>query len=389
MTAEPNEPVAPPAEGARAVAPSEDPGGRIADLALALLVIALRGLLPHAPLDDSFLLLAVVRNALAGAGPHLLPAGGDAALSTLAWPALVALPAWAGATLPQALAAVGAIAEIVAALAVRRLALALTGAPAAAALAAALFATQPVYLLSSLGGMETPLYCAALALAALASVRGRGRLFALAVGLVAWTRVEGPALAALLLALEALRRLRVRGPMTPVGAGALLTSAAPVAHRLLFGEWLPATLAAKAAAGPPSLAGAGSVALEMARAPLGMSAYWLVTPSVHAAFAALALVGAYRCLRDPGLAWRAAPAWAPGLAHAAIFVAAGRSYATNFPWYFAPPLVAVAALTAIGARAPIERPRRGREGCGRRSRRRWSWSARSSPRRRSRRRSDG
>jgi len=184
---------------------------------------------------------------------------------------------------------------------------------------------------------------------------GRGAVFALAVGLVAWTRVEGTALAALLLGLEAWRRRGSRSSPAPVAAGALLALAAPVAHRLLFGEWLPATLAAKAAAGAPSLAGAGRVALEMARAPLGMSAYWLVTPSVHAAFALVALAGAVRCLRDPELRLRAAPALLPGLAHGAIFVLAGRAYATNFPWYFAPPLVAVAALTAIGARGALER----------------------------------
>jgi len=143
VTQSETEPTALPAAMSRAAVPSVDPGGGIADLTLALLVVSLRWLLPHEPLDDAFLQLAVVRNALAGAGPHLLPGGGDAALSTLAWPGVVALPALVGASLPHALAAVGGLAEIAAALAIRRLALALTGSAAAAVLAAALFATQP------------------------------------------------------------------------------------------------------------------------------------------------------------------------------------------------------------------------------------------------------
>lgn len=335
--------------------------GWLADLSLGLLVTVLRLSLPHAPLDDAYLLLAVVRNALLGGGPHLVLGGGDAALSTLAWPGLVALPALAGVALPQALAAAGWAAEVAAALAARRVALALGVSPTAALFAAALFATQPVYLLSSLGGMETPLYCAALALAAWGAIESRGRVFALAVGLVAWTRVEGLALAALLLLLEVRRRSRAKLPASPLIAGGLLALAAPCAHRLLFGEWLPATLAAKSASGAPSLAGAGQVALEMLRAPLGMSAYWLPWPSVHALFALVAGAGLVRLFRDPELRRRAAPALLPSLAHVALFVAAGRAYAVNFPWYFAPPLVAAAALTALGA-SPVASWLAGRSG---------------------------
>ncbi len=338
--------------------------GRSADLILVLLVVALRLVLAYDPLDDAFLLLAVVRNLLGGGGPHLAFGGGDAALSTLAWPALVALPAALGVALPQALAAAGVAAEVVAALLVRRLALALSGSPLAALFAATAFATQPVYLLATLGGMETSLYCAALALAAWASLRERDALFALAVGLIAWTRVEGLGLALLLLFVDARRRSSAteRRSLGPLLAGAALALAAPLAHRLLFGEWLPATLAAKAAVDEASVAGAARVGLEMLRAPLGLSAYWLVVPSVHALFALCALVGLARLVRDRELWWRAAPAVVPGLGHAALFIVSGRAYATNFPWYFAPPLVAVAVLTAIGA-APwaskIER-RRGR-----------------------------
>lgn len=349
-----------------------------ADLVVVLLVVATRWAFPVEPLDDAFLLLAVVRNMLLGGGPHLLFGGEDAALSTLAWPALVALPALAGIELPRALAAVGLLAEVAAALAVRRLALALAGSSAAALLAAASFATQPVYLLSTLGGMETALYCAALALGARAVLEQRRGELALAAGLLAWTRVEGVALALALLAIAGWQwsRRRLPGAPTavavpiattvavPITAGAALALAAPLAHLALFGSLLPATVAAKAASGGASFEGATRVALELARAPLGLSAYWLIWPSVHAALALVAVAGLVRAARDPELRRMSLAVLAPALLHGALFVAAGRSYAVNFPWYFAPPLVAVAALVALGAAPGIaaleRRARRGK-----------------------------
>ncbi len=341
--------------GERRAAASWRLGGVAAGLVLVALVVATRLAIPLEPLDDAFLLLAVVRNFLLGGGPHLLFGGEDAALSTLAWPVLVALPAALGVDLPRALAGMGLAAEIGAALAVRRLALALSGSSAAALFAAAAFATQPVYLLSTLGGMETALYCAALAWGARAAIERRGGELAAAAALLAWTRVEGVALALLLLALGGWERRRARRALAPIAGGAALVLAAPWAHLAIFGSWLPSTVAAKAAAGGSSLEGAASVALELARAPLGMSAYWLVRPSVHAVVALVAVAGLVRLGRDDGGLRRAAPALLPALLHGALFVVAGRGYATNFPWYFAPPLVAVAALTAVGAARPLAR----------------------------------
>ena len=54
------------------------------DLLLGILVIGVRLAFPLEPLDDAYILLAVIRNTLAGGGPHLLFGGSDAALSTLA-----------------------------------------------------------------------------------------------------------------------------------------------------------------------------------------------------------------------------------------------------------------------------------------------------------------
>jgi hypothetical protein len=332
-------------------------GGLALDLVLVAIVVAARFAFAIAPLDDAFLLLAVVRNALAGGGPHLLAGGGDAALSTLAWPALVALPAAAGLDLVRSLAALGLAAEVALVLVARRWLERLTGSRSAAALGAAALATEPVFLLASLGGMETPLVVLLLTLAAWGILAGRAWVAALAAACLSWARVEGLLAAAVLLALVALDGRRRGAPVRlAVVAGAALALGAPLAHRLVVGDWLPATVAAKAAVGGgATLAGAAAVALEMAKAPLGLSAYWLVTPSVHAALVPLALAGAWRAVRDRALGRRLRPAVLPALAHAALFVAAARGYAVNFPWYFAPPLVAVVALAAAGGAPGLER----------------------------------
>jgi hypothetical protein len=297
----------------------------------------------------------VARNALLGGGPHLLHGGEDAALSTLAWPALVALPALLGVDLGRALAGAGLAAEIAAALLVRRLGERVSGSLAAGALAAAWLATHPVYLLCSLGGMETPLYVALLASVALAAIAGRPAAFALTAAALAWTRVEGLPLAVALLAWAGWARER-SAPWASrpwLAAGALAALGAPLLHYALFESWLPATVAVKSASAPGSLSGALAVAGEMVKAPLGLSAYWLTAPSVHALFALVAVWGAARAARS-GLTARLWPVLLPAALHVALFVGAGRAYAINFPWYFVPPLLAVAILAAIGTAPALE-----------------------------------
>ncbi|HSM13663.1 MAG TPA: hypothetical protein VLA66_06315 [Thermoanaerobaculia bacterium] len=325
------------------------PTAPAADLALIGLVFALRLALPLEPCDDAFIVLAVVRNALGGFGPHLVP--GDAVLSTWLWPALVALPTALGVDPVVALGALGLGAELALALLTRRLATALSGSVAAGAFAAAALATHPVLRLSSGWGMETPLVLALLAGGFLALERERTLPLAICLGLLPWARFDA-ALAAIVLLGAAFAKDPVKGrkATAALAVGAAVGLSVFPLHWMLFGTWLPASVSAKAAAATGGWwAGAVAVAAEFGRAAIGESAYWLVAPSVHLALVPLALVGAWKMARVPGLGRRLAPLALWGGLYVAAFALSGREYARNFPWYFAPPLLLLAVLAAVGA----------------------------------------
>jgi hypothetical protein len=202
--------------------------------------------------------------------------------------------------------------------------------------------------------METALYLALLSTTVWALAAGRFGVAALAAGLLPWVRFDG-ALATLVFLIAARRAGGTRAAKASVW-GAVLGLGAFVAHRLLFERWLPDSLTAKLDTGGSDWAGGAlEVATEFVRAAAGMSAYWLVTPSVHIVLVPLAVAGAVRVARrrlDPA-ATRAlvtVAIWAAG--YTAFFVLSGRGYARNFPWYFAPPLLALATFAAAGA-APL------------------------------------
>jgi hypothetical protein len=336
---------------------------RAVDAALILVSLAVRWWAPLAACDDAYIVLAAARSALSGFGFHLLADGSDAVLTTLAWPVLVAGPLALGASPAVALAVPGVASELLLALVVRRLTQRISGSLLAAAVVSTLLVTHPVLRLASQGGMETPLFLAfgALAALALAPANTAGSpwapaLLALATGLLPWVRFDGLLPAAVFLGVGFWTWRASRQARRWLLAGALLAGLVPLGHRLIQGAWVPATIGAKALhGGEASLAAAGAVALEFARATLGMSAYWLVTPSVHALLLLASFYGAFRW-------WRARPLHPAALAtllwsflHVSIFVLAGRAYATNFPWYFVPPLLGFGLLAAYGMAPMLER----------------------------------
>lgn len=332
-----------------------------ADLALVVVSLSVRWAAPLAPCDDAFIVLAAARSALSASGWHLLPDGSDAVLTTLIWPALVAIPLAFGWPPELALGLVGGASEIALALVVRRLAQRASGSLSAGTFVAALMITHPVLRLSSQGGMETALYLALGAGAALALPRraagrlddGKPAVLSLGAGALPWLRFDGFLPAAVLFAAGAwVWRGRSEARRWLVG-GALLAALAPVGDRILLGTWVPATIPAKAIhGGAASLAGAAAVALEFGRAAAGMSAYWLVSPSAHLALVPLAIWGGFRWRRRHEIDAASIAILLWSLLHVAALVSAGRAYATNFPWYFVPPLLGLAVLAAYGA-API------------------------------------
>jgi hypothetical protein len=321
------------------------------DLPLAGLVLVARWRLPATPGDDAAIVLAVVRNALAGYGPHLDPGSGDAVLSTLLWPAGVGALVAAGLSPLAALGALGLAAELLLVLVVRRLGETLSGSRAAGALAAAALATHPVLLLPALAGMETALVLALVAAGTLARARGDLTAAAGAAAVLPWLRFDSASAAAILLASSARAACR-RGEHRAVVAGGAVAAGAFAAQWSTFGSWLPGSVTAKAATGGAGLEGAAAVALEFARAAAGRSAYWLVEATPHLLLVPAALAGLVRLGRERERRRRFAPLGLWAGVYVALFVGSGRAYATNFPWYFAPPLLPLAVLAAIGT-APL------------------------------------
>jgi hypothetical protein len=201
--------------------------------------------------------------------------------------------------------------------------------------------------------METGLVLALVAVGAVAVARDRPGAAAVAIALLPWARFDA-ALAALVLALFAARTPlgRRAGSRRRLAAGTAAGASAFVVHRAVYGLWLPASVTVKAATGGAGPEGAAAVAREFARAAAGESAYWLVEPTPHLLLVPLAIWGAIRAVRSPELRSRAAPLTAWGALYVAAFVASGRDYAVNFPWYFAPPLLVLVSFAAVGA-APV------------------------------------
>jgi hypothetical protein len=335
-------------------------GVAVAAAAAAVLAGWWRFRLP--PCDDAFIVLTAVRNALAGAGAHLVPAHGDAVLSTLLWPLLVGLGAGIGLDPVVALRAAGVLGELFLALAVVGLGrdLARTepdgeSGPAGrsevwgwtvGALTATALVTHPVLVLVDRGGMETAWVMAVLAAATLALSRRRIGWVAACVALLPWLRFDA-ALAAAVFGFAALRVAGRRDRLRLVAA-AVAAAGAFLAERLLFGVWLPDSVTAKVAAGAASSSGAAAVATGFAAATIGRAAYWLIRPSVHLVLWLPAWAGVVRIAREPALRRRLAPLVVWTVAYVGAFAGSGNAYATNFPWYFAPPLLTLTALAAAG-----------------------------------------
>ncbi len=348
--------------------------GLALDLPLVALVVAARLASALEPCDDAFIVLAVVRNALGGFGPHLDPGSADAVLSTFLWPLLLGAGTAAGLEPLAALARLGGLADIALALAVRRLAGEAVASPLTGAIVAAMLVTHPVLLLATHAGMETGLVLALVAWGGLGLLRGRISWVAAAVALLPWARVDGAVAAAVLVACACTKwlapggsapggspgeeRRAAAGTCTKWLAPALaMGGAAFLAHRIVYGVWLPASVTAKAAAGGGgfSLAGAAATAGEFAKAAIGQSAYWLTEPSAHLLALPLALFGAWNFFRDKELRNRLAPVLGWAGVYVGLFVAVGRGYAINFPWYFAPPLLALMLLAGAGLAPGLRR----------------------------------
>jgi hypothetical protein len=81
----------------------------------------------------------------------------------------------------------------------------------------------------------------------------------------------------------------------------------------------------------------------------GRSGVWIRQPTAYVYLTPFLALGLVACRDVRALRQLALPVLY-GLGYAAAFIASARGYATNFPWYFVPPLLGAYLLVALGVR---------------------------------------
>lgn len=304
--------------------------------------------------DDAYISMTAARNLLRGAGLHFNPELGDYAVSTLAWPLILAFGGLFSADLVTVVRVAGFLSQLLLAITFGLLALEVTRSRVGAVVGVALLLTNPVVVLCSQWGMETALYMALVSAATLALVTGRPSLCLLVAAGLVWIRVDGIAFYGVALALV-LTDCFTRWPSRRDGLRALpsvlFAGAYFVCGELYFGRPIADSVTTKWGIEIPLDWGTltSAIAREFLRALAGRSSYWLTETTAHAWLAPFAILG-LAALRDRRLRRALALPGLFALAYAASFIASTRIYATNFPWYFAPPLAVFVLLALLGLR---------------------------------------
>ncbi|MFH1418548.1 MAG: hypothetical protein ABII12_09730 [Planctomycetota bacterium] len=219
----------------------------IAGLAIAAFHI-LR--LPRYLTDDAFISFRYARNLLDGHGLVFNPGERVEGYSNFLW-VLLTTGGMVCRLEPAAWArAMGAIALFATVSVAARLAMRLTASLWAALATAVLLATSTALCASTMGGLETGLYCLLVTGAIASVIRGRHALASILMGLAACTRPEGLGLcivAAAILWVERRRLLNRRRWFALIGPCALIVASLTAFRLAYFGDWLPNSVRAKSA----------------------------------------------------------------------------------------------------------------------------------------------
>jgi hypothetical protein len=274
------------------------------------------------------------------------------------WGLLIGGLAMTGLDTISAVQGLGIAAEIALACAVVRLGHDAAGSRRVGLVAAVLLITNPAFALTSGSGMELPLYLTLIAASTALLLQKR---FAWALGLAAlsvWVRFDG----VLLLGVTGVFVLAAPPRLDPRKARFALPALAIVVAYLAFGglyygDLVPVSVQRKvgtvALLSPGWLQGAARVAASFGLAFVGTGLSFYRQISLLLVMPIAAVAGARR-------AWRArrtslVPVVVFAALYMASFVASGRVYAVNFPWYFMPPLIAGDLLAAIGVESLLTR----------------------------------
>jgi len=311
--------------------------------ALTLILSGAYSLYTRLALEDAFITYRYAGNLAAGQGLVYNP--GDRVLGTTSPLLAIVLGAcgalFGPAAIPRLSAVLMLLCGVAAAGAWARLLLDLSGSRFVAALAALMCVTHPVFLMSTSGGMETPLVLLLMAAGGLAVRRERPGLAGVLSAALILTRIDGALWAGIMAWMAARRSARnVR-----MQFGAMLIALAPFVALATwyYGSPIPHSIIAKRAIGSP---GIETLFWSLARLRAEGSWWLRVSDAWPTTFLGLlAWLGAARCLA--GLRANEAAVVLVGfpLAYIGVFLF---GKAPRFPWYVAPPMLCTTALAALG-----------------------------------------
>jgi hypothetical protein len=326
-------------------------------IGICLVGSALRAAIGPLLIDDAYIYFRYALNAASGNGlvynPGQLVFGATSPPYTL----VLALFAKAGLDLVRGSIIFGITLDFVSAILMlaigRRLGTDLTG-----WLAALIFSLAPKSVIPGLSGMETSLFTLLVILALTCLIYQRSSAAIIFAGLAGATRPEGLALLGVVVTYLALKERRLRWRATLLATMPTLLWLA--ASRLLYHEWIPNSISAKAAVFPP-YANPFHDSILVVRYLTNPLEFTSTVPQLTW----VNLV--FLCIEGIGLVIvvRRSKAMLAFLAWAAII---GGSYAlinrSMFPWYLGPffPLVSIFLAVAVGGSVESEwttaRPRR-------------------------------
>ena len=201
--------------------------------------------------DDSFISMRYAANIAAGNGPVFNVGAHVEGFSNPLWTVLLSIASALGLSLPRVAIALGVLAFLATIPISMRLARQVGARPLAVLIAGMLVATCTVVVGSSLNGLETALFGLGMTAAVLTVTAPTIQPWLLAGALlvVAFSRPEGPALAALILGIGVIAR-RASGVASPgagrvaVGVGGAI-AVGFTARVVYYGQWLPMSAIAK------------------------------------------------------------------------------------------------------------------------------------------------
>ena len=325
---------------------------------LLVLVVLLRISIPVHICDDAFISLRTATQLSLGNGMVFNEGDRVYTVTTPLWVLLIAAIRLITSDGIVAVQLLGTVFEVLLVVTIALLVAHLAKSVSTGFLAGVLVITNPVLLLTSIGGMEVALSLWLVCLALWLFAKDNFKMALMVAAIAVWARVDNVVLLAVIGVGVAFhwRTWVSRGAREVVSllAPAILVLAAYYIFGLLyFNSVIPESARFKAAATPALFsniwwADATRIGREFLRVLDGKSAYWFQQPSWLGVFAIPTIVGlAYIVIRRD-LRW--SPLVGFTLLYAFAYTAPGNAAATHFPWYFVPVLPGAYAVAALGTR---------------------------------------